>query len=137
MPYHTSWNQSVRNWNLDIVMVKGLPLPAFAYPFLKIPWPFPNVPEIMPLMTGTDYTATYLPSLLGKKRKFQNTHIIHRKHTRYKWNLTENYTKDSERFWTDMMDYFFTRNSIILYPLQIHKSHSAIFKSNIWDSFEF
>ena len=49
-------------------------MPAFACPFLKIPWLYPHVPEIMQLMTGTDFTA-YLPSLLGKKHKFEtHTH---------------------------------------------------------------
>ena len=53
-------------------MVKGMPMPAFAYPFLEIPWPFPNVPEIMPLMTGTDYTA-YLFTITtwGKNTNFK------------------------------------------------------------------
>ena len=53
-------------------MVKGMPMPAFAYPFLKIPWPFPNVPEIMPLMTGADYTA-YLFTITtwGKNTNFK------------------------------------------------------------------
>ena len=47
-------------------------MPAFACPFLKIPWPFPNVPEIMPLMTGADYTA-YLFTITtwGKNTNFK------------------------------------------------------------------
>ena len=56
-------------------MVKGMPMPPFAYLFLEIPWPFPNVPEIMPLMTGADYTAYLFTITTWKKTQIsKHTH---------------------------------------------------------------